>query len=91
MECVPCVSVMVETDAVAEVPSVPDPILFVPSRKVTLPVGTGVLLVVPATVAVKLTDWPTLDGFSEEATVVVVATLGGVLTTWVSAAEVDAL
>jgi hypothetical protein len=91
MECVPCVSVVVETDAVPEAPSVPDPIVVVPSRKATLPVGTGVLPVVPATVAVKLTDWPMLDGFGVDATVVVVATLGGVLTTWVSTAEVDAL
>ena len=84
-------SVVVETDAVPEAPNGPDPIVFVPSRKVTLPVGTGVLLVVPATVAVKLTDWPTLDGSGVDATVVVVTTLGGVLTTWVSTAEVDAL
>ena len=84
-------SVVVETDAVPEATNAPDPIVFVPSRKVTLPVGEGVLLVVPATVAVKLTDWPTLDGFGVDARVVVVATLGGVLTTWVSTSEVDAL
>ena len=43
-----------------------------PSRKVTVPVGLGVLLPTPATVAVKVIDWPVVAGFAEEVSVVVV-------------------
>ena len=38
------------------------------------------------TVAVKITDWPTLDGLTEEIRPVVVAAL---LTVWVMAVDVD--
>ena len=44
--------------------------LLAPSRKATLPVGAT-----PVTVAVKVTDWPTVDGLSELASAVVVAAL----------------
>ena len=37
-----------------------EPILVDPSRKVTVPVLLG------STVAVKVTDWPKTEGFSEE-------------------------
>ena len=48
--------------------SVPLPITVVPSRKSTVPVA-----LLGATVAVNVTDWPKLDGFCDESTVVVVA------------------
>ena len=50
--------------------SVPDPIFVVPDRKDTVPVG--VPAVVDFTVAVKVTDSPKSDGFSEEVKFVVV-------------------
>src|ERR1700730_1794237 len=44
------------------------PAMFTPaSWKVTVPVGTGPT---PLTVAVKVTDWPTTDGFTEDDTMV---------------------
>lgn len=52
-----------------------------PSRKVTVPVGIPVLL----TVAVKMTACPTMDGFAEEPSTVVV---GAMFTVWVIAVEV---
>jgi hypothetical protein len=43
--------------------------MFTPaSWKVTVPVGTGPI---PLTTALKVTDWPNNDGFTEEVTVVV--------------------
>jgi hypothetical protein len=42
--------------------------VVVPSLKVTVPVGVPL-----ATVAVKVTDWPEIDGFTLDASVVVVA------------------
>ena len=59
---------------------VPLPITVVPSRKSTVPVAPS-----GATVAVKVTDWPKLDGFCDESIVVVVAPW---FTGWVIAAEV---
>jgi hypothetical protein len=50
--------------------SVPVPRVVAPSLKVTVPVGVPAL---HATVAVKVTAWPTGDGVSDELTVVVVA------------------
>jgi len=65
-------------DARVEVTRVAVPLLkvfvpseVVPSRKVTEPVA--VPAVAGVTVAVRLTDCPTVDGFSEEATLLVVA------------------
>ena len=55
-----------------------------PSLKLTVPVGAE-----PVTVAVKVTLAPTIDGVSDVATVVDVATAAG-LTTCDSAALVDA-
>ena len=56
-----------------------------PSMKLTVPVGT-----LPLTVAVNVTVWPTLDGLSELATVVVVGTGPlGALTTCDSVALVE--
>ena len=43
--------------------------MFTPaSWKVTVPVGTGPI---PLTTALKVTDWPKTDGFTEDVTVVV--------------------
>ena len=56
------------------------PITVVPSRKSTVPVALP-----GATVAVKVTDSPKLDGFCDESIVVVVAPW---FTVWVIAAEV---
>src|ERR1039458_9841995 len=61
--------------------NVPLPIGVPPSRKVTDPVGPviGTVGAAPggttATVAVKVTDWPRLEGFSDEVTAVVVSAL----------------
>jgi hypothetical protein len=49
-----------------------------PQANVTVPVGTPS---VPATVAVNVTDWPKLDGLSDDVTVVVLGSL--LATVWV--------
>jgi hypothetical protein len=59
------------------------PIEAAPFLKVTEPVGAAVPL---ETVAVRVTDWPRLAGFTDDATAEVV--LAG-LTTSLSTAEVD--
>ena len=59
--------------------------------KVTDPVGTPELPDAPATVAVKETDCPTVDGFAEEVTTVVVEALAAAFTTWVTTFDVDPL
>jgi len=48
--------------------SAPVPSVVAPSLKVTLPVG--VPAAVEVTVAVKVTDWPLADGFTEEVSAV---------------------
>ena len=53
--------------------SVPEPSTFVPSLKVTIPVGVPV--VDDFTVAVKVTGCPKLEGFSDDVTAVVVLAL----------------
>lgn len=67
--------------------SVPLPIVVVPSRKFTTPVGLPVPEVT-VTVAVKVTGCPKTDGLTDEATAVEVVPLGGGLTVWVNAALV---
>ena len=57
-----------------------------PCRNSMFPVGVPVPGATTATVAVKVTGWPTTDGLTEEATAVVVAAL---LTTWEVAVEVE--
>ncbi len=81
----PWASALVEQAAVRELP---EPVrataaqrFEAPSRKATLPVG-----LVPVTVAVKVTDCPTVDGFADETSAVVVTDL----TTCASALLVDA-
>lgn len=68
--------------------SVREPMLFAPSMKLTVPVGTPAAGATAATVAVKVTDWPNTDGFTEETAMVVV--LPG-LTTCATALEVLAV
>ena len=58
------------------------PKVVVPFLKVTVPVG--VAPVDGVTVAVKVTDAPEVDGFTDEVRVVVV---GEGLTTWINGAE----
>ena len=66
--------------------TVPLPIEVEPSRKLTVPVM--VPLVCDETVAVKVTDWPTMDGFAEEANAVVVAASAAAFTVCVTAVDV---
>lgn len=61
---------------------VPVPRVVEPSRNVTVPVAPVV------TVAVNVTDWLMLDGFTDEVSVTVEAVL---LTVWVSGAETTGL
>jgi hypothetical protein len=58
----------VENVATPPALSVPVPSKVAPSRKVTVPVGVPARLV---TVAVKVTDWPKVEGFGEPVTIVV--------------------
>jgi hypothetical protein len=64
MECVPTDRVEVPNVALPLL-SVPVPSVVEPFLKVTVPVGVPPLEV---TVAVKVTDWPEVDGFREEVT-----------------------
>src|SRR2546425_13215206 len=67
MLCAPLVSADVTYVATPAVRA-PVPSVVVPSLKVTVPVGVPL----PVTVAVKVTDWPSVDGFALEVTAVVV-------------------
>src|SRR5712692_1068280 len=67
---------------VAEPPaSVPVPMLTPKSLKVTVPLGVPAPGATAVTVAVKVTDWPNTDGFTDDATAVEELAL---LTVWVS-------
>ena len=61
----------------------PVPRVFAPSRKVTVPVM--VPAVVELTVAVKVTEAPTVEGLSEEVRAVEVAAVVEGFTVWVNA------
>jgi hypothetical protein len=85
MECVAIVNeeaakVAVVTPPVVE--RVPEPRVFAPSLKVTVPVGVPAA---DATVAVSVTDWLNTDGLLEEATVIVGVPL---LTVWLTPVDV---
>jgi hypothetical protein len=67
---VPAARDVVLNVACPETFSVPVPRVMVPSLNITEPVGTPPL---ELTVAVKVTDWPSTDGFSDEAIVALVA------------------
>ena len=89
MECDPTASEGVVKVATAPADNVPAPREVAPSKKLTVPMGLGVLLVVPATVALKVNDWPVMEGFNEEVSVVVVGTFAGALTTSLNADDVE--
>jgi hypothetical protein len=82
MACVPPVRVEVVNVATPLPLSVPVPSVAAPFLNVTVPVGTGAA--VWCTVAVNVTAWPYVDGFSEEASAVVLTSC----TTWTSTGEV---
>ena len=65
MMCEPAVSTVVVQAAEPEAMATAEQSGVDPSRNVTVPVGVPLLLV---TEAVKVTDWPTVDGFTEDAT-----------------------
>ena len=67
MLCVPVVSLVVAKVATPPL-SACEPIFAVPSMKFTVPVGVPV--VDDFTIAVKVTDAPSVDGFSEDFSVV---------------------
>ena len=69
MECVPGTNAAVVKVAFPPL-SVPVPKVAAPFLKVTDPLGVPIE---PATVAVNVTDWPKLEGLSEEIKVVVLA------------------
>src|SRR4030081_2277565 len=70
MECAPTDNAAVVHVAVAATSALaPQPAMVTPaSWKLTVPVGTGPI---PLTTAVKVTDCPNTDGFTEDVTVVV--------------------
>src|SRR5215471_17384041 len=78
MECAPSVSAEVVTAAWPAASSAAETRDVHPSWKATVPVG--VPPTEDATVAVKVTDWPSVEGFNEEARTVVVAALPTMLT-----------
>jgi hypothetical protein len=82
MFCVPEASAEVVNLAVPA-PSFTVPTVAVPFLNVTVP--AGVLLNCGVTVAVKVTDCPKADGFTDEASVVVVLALS---TTWLNTVDV---
>jgi hypothetical protein len=77
MLCEPCANPLVAKDVVPEAFSVPEPSTVAPSRKLTVPVGAGVLEPTPATMAVNEMDAASPAGLAEEASVVVVLTFPG--------------
>ena len=67
----------------------PVPIVPAPSLNPTLP--GGVPAPAEVTVAVKVTDWPVTDGFTDDVSVVDVGVVPAAVTTWDTGAEVLAL
>src|SRR5947199_39812 len=65
IEWPPAASAVVVTDAVP-LASVPTPSDVVPSRKVTVPVGTPASGTLEATTAVKVTACPAVEGLADE-------------------------
>lgn len=86
MECIPCIKVVVES---AELPAMivtGAPICVAPSKNVSVPVS--VPAVAEVDVAMNMTFCPTVAGFTEETTVVVVAAVAVALIVCVIAGEV---
>lgn len=85
----PAGSVLMENDAVAELPAAPVrgwvTVTVVPSVKTTEPVGVPDVVDKLVTVAVKVDDWPYGAGLSEEARAVAVARP---VTVWVAEKEI---
>ncbi len=65
----------------------PVPRLAAPSKNVTVPEVTGVPFAV-VTITENVTPWPTVEGLSDDVTVVVVVAGGGAFTICVMAGEV---
>jgi hypothetical protein len=68
---------------------VPVPNDIAPSMNVTIPVGTVMFPLGPATVAVNVTCCPAVDGFWDDVTAVVVAGRVDAFTTCANAGDVD--
>ena len=73
IEWLPTASAEVVNVAIPEPFKVPVPRVVEPSRNVTVPVGTPDPGASEVIVAVKVTDWPKIDGLAEEAMIDVVA------------------
>jgi hypothetical protein len=86
MECVPCVSAVVERVAMPPLIATGAPSCVAPSKKLTVPVS--VPAVVDVAVAVKVTFAPTVEGFAEDASAVVVAAKAAAFTTCDTAVDV---
>ena len=88
IEWVPFFKLEIEKVPCPDAFKVLEPSVLVPSLNVTVPVETAVPGALATTVAVNVTDWPLIDGFCDEITVVVVASL---FTVWVKGEAVLAL
>jgi hypothetical protein len=86
IEWTACVSVVVEIDALPLLIVTGAPICVAPSKNVIVPVS--VPAVVDVDVAVNVTLWPTVAGFSDDTTVVDVAAVVAAFTVCVIASEV---
>jgi hypothetical protein len=64
------------------------PSTVVPSLKVTVPLGVPMAGATADTVAVSVTGWPTMEGFADDARVIVVVLVEAGLTVWVKGADV---
>ena len=73
IECVPTDSAEVLNVATPEPFSVAVPRTFVPSSKVTVPVGVPEPGALALTVVVNVIDWPKSEGFADELTLVLLA------------------
>ena len=79
IECEPTVNVLVANVA-TPLPTLPVPKVVAPSLNVTRPLVAIAVTPLVLTVAVKVTESPLVEGFSEEARVTVEATANGVVT-----------
>jgi hypothetical protein len=89
IECDPVLKADVANVALPLPLRAPVPNVVAPSMNVTVPVGTVVFPLGPATAAVNVTCCPAVDGFCDDVTVVVVAGSVDAFTTCVIAGDVD--